>query len=267
MAQNILTRNNVRVSGKAEGQPLLFAHGFGCDQNMWRFVAPAFEEQYRVIRFDFVGCGRSDMGTYTAARYESMNGYADDVLEICAALDLREVLYVGHSVSSMIGVLASLREPERFQRLLFVCPSPRYINDADGYIGGFDRADIEGLLAIMEKNDLGWATFLAPIVMKNADQPELTEELEASFCAANPDTARRFAEVTFFSDNRADLPGVRVPSLILQCQDDAIAPLEVGAYLHQHLPQSTLRLMQATGHCPHLSHPVETIQMISEYIH
>ncbi|HEX2120073.1 MAG TPA: alpha/beta hydrolase [Thermoanaerobaculia bacterium] len=244
---------------------MLFAHGFGCDQNMWRFITPAFEQDYRIVLFDYVGSGKSDIAAFDFERYSSLEGYAQDVLDICEALDLRDVIFVGHSVSSMVGVLAANRAPERFSRLIMVGPSPRYINDA-GYVGGFERADIEGLLDLMDKNYIGWANFLAPVVMKNEERPELTRELHESFCSTDPKITRRFAETTFFSDNRADLPQLRVPSLIMQCSEDAIAPVEVGNYLHRNVPQSTLRMMKATGHCPHISHPEETIEAIKTYL-
>lgn len=264
MAADILARNNVKVFGGGT-QPMLFAHGFGCDQNMWRFLTPAFERDYRIVLFDYVGSGKSDASAFDPQRYSTLDGYAQDALDICAALDLRDVIFVGHSVSSMIGVLAAKREPSRFSQLLMVSPSPRYINDVD-YVGGFERPDIEGLLDLMDKNFMGWASFLAPVVMKNDDRPELGAELQESFCSTDPTIARRFAETTFFSDNRADLPDVPVPSLILQCAEDAIAPVEVGHYLSRQLPASTLRLMKATGHCPHMSHPEETIAAIKEYL-
>ena len=260
----ILRRNNVHVSGRGK-QPMLFAHGFGCDQNMWRFIAQAFEDQYKVVLFDYVGSGRSDIKAYDAKRYGSLNGYAQDVLDIVHALDLRDVIFVGHSVSSMVGVLAANQEPDRFARLIMVGPSPRYINDAP-YAGGFERADIEGLLDMMDKNFLGWANYLAPVVMKNPEKPEYTKELEDSFCSTDPRIARKFAEVTFFSDNRGDVKTVRVPSLIMQCSDDVIAPMTVGTYLKDTMPASTLRVMKATGHCPHLSHPEETIEVMKEYL-
>jgi sigma-B regulation protein RsbQ len=261
---DVIRRNNVKVFGEGE-QPMLFAHGFGCDQNMWRLITPAFAPDYRVVLFDYVGSGKSDLSAYDPARYGTLDGYAQDVLDVCEALDLRDVLFVGHSVSSMIGVLAANRAPERFSRLIMVGPSPRYLNDI-GYVGGFERADIEGLLDLMERNYLGWASYLAPVVMKNDGRPELTQELRESFCSTDPKIARRFAEATFFSDNRADLGEVRVPSLIMQCSEDAIAPVEVGSYLHRSLPDSTLRLMKATGHCPHVSHPGETIEAIRNYL-
>src|ERR1043165_2174244 len=263
--RDILSRNNVRVFGKGK-QPMLFAHGFGCDQNMWRFVTPAFESDYRIVLFDYVGSGKSDIQAYDPERYGGLSGYAQDVLDICAALELKDVIFVGHSVSGVVGMLASIREPERFARLILIGPSPCYINDPPDYVGGFERADILGLLDVMEKNFIGWASFLAPVVMKNEERPELTRELGERFCSTDPKIARRFAEATFFSDNRQDLQKVRVPSLIMQCSEDAIAPLEVGDYLHRNLPQSTLQVMKATGHCPHMSHPEETIQIIKEYL-
>lgn len=257
-------RHHIVVAGTGT-QPMLFAHGFGCDQNMWRFITPAFDSDYKVVTFDYVGSGRSDLAAYDANRYRSLEGYAEDVLEICHALDLREVIFVGHSVSAMVGVLAAIREPERFAKLILIGPSPRYINDT-GYIGGFERADIEGLLEMMDRNFIGWARFLAPVVMKNPDHPELTLELEESFCSTDPQIARKFAEVTFFSDNRADLPRLTVPALVMQCSDDAIAPAQVGKYVHEHLSDSVLRNLEATGHCPHVSHPEETIAVIKEYL-
>ena len=265
MARNVLVRNNVKVTGRGS-QPMMFAHGFGCDQNMWRFVAPAFEEDYRVVLFDYVGSGKSDLREYSAERYASLEGYAQDVLDICAALDLKDIVFVGHSVSGVVGMLAAIREPERFERLVLVGPSPRYINEPPDYVGGFERSDIVGLLDVMEKNYIGWANFLAPVVMKNPERPELSQELEQSFCSTDPKIARRFAETTFFSDNREDLSKVPVPSLIMQCSEDAIAPAEVGDYLRRNLPQSTLRVLKATGHCPHMSHPEETIEVIKEYL-
>ncbi|HYH83545.1 MAG TPA: alpha/beta hydrolase [Longimicrobium sp.] len=264
MTQDILTRNNVRVSGRGT-QPMLFAHGFGCDQNMWRYVAPAFEDDYRIVLFDYVGSGKSDLGAYDAKRYATLEGYARDLLDVVHALDLRDVVLVGHSVSSMVAVLAANQEPDRFDRLVLIGPSPRYVND-DPYVGGFERADIDGLLEMMDRNYIGWAGFLAPAIVKNPDRPELGEELTASFCSTDPVVARRFAEATFLSDNRADLPRVTVPALILQCSDDMVAPREVGEYVHREMPGSTLRVMAATGHCPHLSHPEETIERMREYL-
>lgn len=266
MIQNILARNNVKVFGHGT-QPVMFAHGFGCGQNMWRFMTPAFEENYKIVLFDYVGSGKSDIKAYNPRRYGDLSGYADDVIEICDALDLKDVIFVGHSVSGMIGALASVKRPELFAHLIQIVPSPCYINDAaGGYTGGFERADIEGLLDMMDKNYIAWANFLAPVIMKNADRPELGKELEESFCSTDPEIARRFAEATFYSDNRADVAKVKTPSLIIQLTDDAIAPVAVGEFLHKNMPSSTLRLMEASGHCPHMSHPQETIGIIKEYL-
>lgn len=263
--ENVIARNNVKVFGRGT-QPMLFAHGFGCDQNMWRFITPAFENDYRLVLFDYVGSGKSDLDAYDADRYASLDGYAQDVLDVCEALELNDVIFVGHSVSGMVGVLAANREPERFAKLVLLGPSARYVNDLPAYVGGFERADLEGLLDMMDRNYIGWANFLAPVIMKNGDRPELGDELEASFCSTDPVIARRFAEATFFADNRADAALVSVPSLIVQCTDDAIAPQSVGDFLHDAMPGSTLRLLDVTGHCPHMSHPEETVAAIREYL-
>ncbi|HXF77389.1 MAG TPA: alpha/beta hydrolase [Usitatibacter sp.] len=260
----IRKRNNVKVSGRGE-QVMLFAHGFGCDQAMWRYVAPAFEDRYRVVLFDYVGSGKSDWTAYDPERYATLAGYARDVLDVVEAFDLRDIVYVGHSVSSMIGMLAAIEAPDRFRDLVMIGPSPCYVNEP-GYVGGFERKDIEGLLDLMEKNYIGWAQFLAPVVMKNPQEPQLARELETSFCATDPRMTRQFARATFLSDNRADLDKLKVPSLILQCSEDAVAPDAVGRYLAGALEGSTLRQMAATGHCPHMSHPGETIGLIEEYL-
>jgi sigma-B regulation protein RsbQ len=262
---DVLARNNVRVSGQPDGPAMVFAHGFGCDQNMWRFVAPAFEADYRVVLFDHVGAGASDLAAFDAERHGSLTGYADDVVEILRALELSDAVFVGHSVSSMIGVLAAARAPETIGKLVLVGPSPRYIDD-DGYIGGFGVEDIEELLVSMESNFLGWSSAMAPAIMGNADRPELGEELTASFCRTDPEIAARFARVTFMSDNRADLATVGVPTLVLQCSDDVIAPDAVGEYVHERIAGSVLVRMAATGHCPNLSAPQETIDAIRAFL-
>ena len=244
---------------------MLFAHGFGCDQNMWRLVTPAFEDAYRIVLFDHVGSGGSDLGAYDPDRYSSLAGYAQDVLEICRELDLREVIFVGHSVSAMIGVLAAVEEPERFAKLVLVGPSPRYVDDA-GYAGGFSREDIEGLLDSLDANYLGWSSAMAPVIMGNTDRPELGEELTNSFCSTDPDIARRFARVTFLSDNRDDLARVRTPTVVLQCADDAIAPETVGEYVSRSIPGAELVRLRATGHCPNLSAPDETVAAIKSFL-
>jgi sigma-B regulation protein RsbQ len=261
----VLTRNNVTVSGQPGGQPMVFAHGYGCDQNMWRLVAPAFSGEYQTVVFDFVGAGGSDLSAYDPQRYASLPGYAADVVDVIRALDLRDVIFVGHSVSAMIGVLAAAREPDRFAALVLVAPSPRYLND-DGYVGGFTEADIEELLASLDRNYLGWSSTMAPVIMGNADRPELGAELTASFCRTDPEIAKRFARATFLSDNRADLARVTLPTLVLQCADDPIAPDSVGEYVHAAIPGSTLVRLQATGHCPNLSAPAETLAAIAAFV-
>jgi sigma-B regulation protein RsbQ len=260
----VAVRNNVNIFGKGS-QTMLFAHGFGCDQNMWRFITPEFEQDYRIILFDYVGSGKSDISAYSPERYATLQGYAKDVLEICEELQLSNIIFVGHSVSAMIGLLASIEQPKYFSKMIMVSPSPSYINDGD-YVGGFERKDIEGLLDTMEKNYIGWANFLAPNVMGNPDRPYLGEELTESFCSTDPVIARRFAEATFFSDNRTDLKYNRIKALVLQCSQDMLAPLEVGDYLDKHLPFSVLRVMKATGHCPHMSHPEEVIALMKEFL-
>jgi sigma-B regulation protein RsbQ len=261
----VVARNNVRLSGAVRGQPMMFAHGFGCDQNMWRHVAPAFADEYRIVLFDHVGAGGSDLAAYDRTKYGSLHGYADDVLEICRELELRDVIFVGHSVSAMIGVLAAAKEPTRFAKLVLVGPSPRYIDD-EGYAGGFTREDIDGLLDSLDSNYLGWSHTYAPAIMGRADRPELGEELTSSFCRTDPEIARHFARVTFLSDNRDDLAHVATPALVLQCSDDIIAPTAVGEFVHGQLANSELVLMHAKGHCPNLSAPEETIAAIRAFV-
>jgi sigma-B regulation protein RsbQ len=262
---DVVRRNNVKVTGRDDGRPMLFAHGFGCDQHMWRFVAPAFEEEYRVVLFDYVGAGESDASAYDPERYGSLEGYAQDVLEICEALELEDAVFVGHSVSSMVGALAAAREPRRIGKLVMVGPSPRYIDD-EGYTGGFSRADIEELLTSLDSNFLGWSSAMAPVIMGNPERPELGAELTESFCRTDPDIAARFARVTFMSDNRSDLAQVKVPTLVLQCSDDAIAPDAVGDYVHRAIPGSRFVRLSATGHCPNLSAPEETVDAIRAFV-
>jgi sigma-B regulation protein RsbQ len=265
VAADVLTRNNVTLAGPAGAQPMVFAHGYGCDQNMWRFVAPAFAREYRTVAFDFVGAGGSDLSAYDPRRYASLDGYAADLLEVLQAVDARDVIFVGHSVSAMIGVLAANREPDRFAALVLVGPSPRY-TAADGYDGGFTEADIEDLLTSLDRNYLGWSSTMAPVIMGNGDRPELGAELTASFCRTDPEIAKRFARATFLSDNRADLARVRLPTLVLQCSDDPIAPDFVGEYVHAHIAGSTLVRLRASGHCPNLSAPDETMAAIAGFV-
>jgi sigma-B regulation protein RsbQ len=244
---------------------MLFAHGYGCDQNMWRYIVPRFLDNYRVVLFDYVGAGQSDLSAYDPDRYGSLDGYARDVLEICADLDLQDVIFVGHSVSAMIGVLAANAEPELFAKLVLVTPSPRYIDDPP-YIGGFSEQDIAELLESLDSNYLGWSSAIAPVIMGTPDRPELGQELTTSFCRTDPQIAARFARVTFLSDNRADLASVAVPSLVLQCTNDAIAPVPVGRFVAETIPDSEFVLLDATGHCPHLSAPERTADAIEDFL-
>jgi sigma-B regulation protein RsbQ len=264
----VLERNNVTVTGSQDGQgsPVVFAHGFGCDQQMWRFVAPAFEAGHQVVLFDHIGCGKSHLAAYDDIRHSTLDGYAQDLAEVLEACHLRNATVVGHSVSAMIAVLASLRVPERVARLVLVGPSPRYLNDPPHYLGGFERSDIDALLDMMETNMLGWANYLAPAVMGLGLETELTEELRGSFCAIDPYITQRFARTTFLADNRADLPKVQVPTLIIQCSDDAIAPRAVGEYVHRHISGSQFEVIQASGHCPHMTHPAQTVALIQRFI-
>jgi sigma-B regulation protein RsbQ len=262
---SVLTRNNVIEHGVIDARPMIFAHGFGCDQTMWRYVWPAFADDHRIVLFDQVGFGASDHSAFDSVRYASLDGYAQDVLEICRELDLTDIVFVGHSVSAMIGVLAAAAEPERFSRLVLIGPSPRYIDDED-YVGGFSREDIDGLLESLATNYLGWSSAMAPVIMGNPDRPELSEELTNSFCRTNPEIAAHFARVTFLSDNRDDLSRARTRSLVLQCAEDAIAPAAVGEYVHRCLPNSSYVTLNATGHCPNLSAPEETTASIKAFL-
>jgi sigma-B regulation protein RsbQ len=262
---DIARRNNVTVTGNPRGRTVVLAHGFGCDQNMWRLTVPALERDYRVVLFDYVGSGRADPSAFSEERYGSLDGYALDVVEVCEALDLRDAVFVGHSVSAMIGVLAAARAPERISALVMVAPSPRYIDD-EGYRGGFGSEDIDELLESLESNYLGWSAVMAPVIMGNAERPELGEELKNSFCATDPDMARVFARTTFLSDSRDDLKGVRLPTLVLECTQDVIAPREVGAFVHRTIAGSRLVTLDATGHCPHLSAPEATNEAITEFL-
>ncbi|MGW7065275.1 alpha/beta fold hydrolase [Streptomyces sp. NPDC054855] len=262
---DIRARNNVTVMGPAEGPAVVLAHGFGCDQNMWRLAVPALAERYRVVLFDYVGSGGSDLSAWSQERYSSLDGYAQDVVDVCAELGLEQAAFVGHSVSAMVGVLAARMAPERIGSLVMVAPSPRYVDD-DGYRGGFTAEDIDELLASLDSNYLGWSSAMAPVIMGNPERPELGQELTNSFCATDPDIARVFARTTFLSDSREDLKSVTVPTLVLECSQDMIAPREVGAYVHAAIPSSRLVTLDATGHCPQLSAPEATNEAILDFL-
>lgn len=263
-ALTLAQRHNISMRGDCE-DTIIFAHGFGCDQNMWRFVAPAFEDRFKTVLFDNVGAGNSDLSAYSFDKYASLHGYADDLIEIVRDLKVSSPIFVGHSVSAMVGLLAQKKSPGLFRSLILVGPSPCYIND-DSYVGGFTRDQLEELLETLEDNHLGWSASMAPVIMGNGERPELGEELSASFCRTDPDIAAHFARVTFMSDHRSDLGPTGVPTLILQCSSDVIAPPEVGEFVRSQIPGSTLVKMKATGHCPNLSAPQETVRLIREFL-
>ena len=261
---NVLKRNNVRVTGRGT-RTLLFVNGFGCDQSIWRFVTPALSEHFRLVLFDHVGAGLSDATAYEPTKYATLSGYANDVLDICRELDLQNVTLIGHSVGAMIGILAAIQEPQYFQQLLLLCPSPCYLNEGD-YHGGFERQDLEQMLTFMEQDFVGWADYITPFIMGNPVRPSLTAELAHSFCQNDPVIARKFARVTFMGDNRADISLCYTPCLLVQCAQDVIAPLEVGDYLLAYLPDATLITLPVAGHCPHVSAPAETLHAIEAFM-
>lgn len=258
-------RNNVTVSGNPAGRPIVFAHGFGCNQEVWRYLTPQFQSDYKIVLFDHVGAGESDPAAYSFAKYDSLHGYADDLLEILDDLDVTDAVYIGHSVSGIVGVLAANQVPDRFGALVLVGPSPRYINDT-GYEGGFESEDMHALLDGLDSNYFDWSANMAPVIMGTPDRPELGEDLSELFCRIDPAIARHFARVTFLSDNRDDLALVTTPTLVLQCSSDVIAPASVGHYVHQQIVGSELVTLAATGHMPHLSGPIELSAAILAYL-
>ncbi len=260
----IQEKHNVAIFGNGERE-MVFMHGFGCDQNVWRHVTPSFENDYSIVLFDHVGAGKSDLSQYDESKYASLQGYADDLIALVSELELRRPVVVGHSVSAMIAVLAAVREPELFSQLVLLGPSPCYLNDGD-YPGGFERKDIDDLLSAMDSNFFGWSSMIAPVIMGNPDRPELAGELNENFCRTDPSIARQFARVTFLSDSREDLAKLSVPSLIVQCSTDALVPPAVGDYMHAQMPGSTLAVLTATGHCPHMSDPGETVGVIKDWL-
>ncbi len=261
---NVRLRNNVVVQGEGE-VTLLFAHGFGCDQNMWRLTEPAFRDRYRTVVFDLVGNGRSDLAAYDPVKYSSLEGYASDVIEVAASVNDTPIVFVGHSVSAVIGMLAANQVPGMFVGQAMVCPSPSYINDGD-YIGGFSQGDIDGLLDTLDNNYLGWSASMAPVIMGAPDQPELGEELTNSFCRTDPDISQKFARVTFLSDQRDDVTRCTIPTLIIECTEDIMAPRSVGEFMHRSIAGSTLVTVENVGHCPQLSAPVPTIAAIDDFL-
>ncbi len=261
---SVLKRNNVKVIGEGN-QVLLFAHGFGCDQNAWRHIQSFFIEDYKLVLIDYVGAGKSDLASYDFQKYSSLDGYVNDVIEICDAMELKKVIFIGHSVSCMVGALASIKRPDLFEKLIFIGPSPCYISSGN-YLGGFDQETIDSLLEVMEEDYISWARSIAPHIMNSKNGNELTNELSESFCSIDPIIAKQFARVTFLSDNRKDLPLIPVETLTIQCSDDMIAPLSVGQYIHANTPNNTLKVIEAHGHCPHMSHPTETSETIKAFL-
>ena len=264
MNEHVLKRNNVKVTGKGD-KTLLFIHGYGCDQSMWRLVTPAFEANYQVVLLDLVGCGKSDEKAYDYDKYSTLQGYTDDLLEVCEALELKNVTLVGHSISGNISILASIARKDIFENLILICPSPRFINTED-YHGGFDQTDIDELIEALDSNYLGWSKAISPVIMGNPEKPELALELEESFCVNNPKIAKHFAKVTFFCDNREDLEKVDIKTLVIQCAEDSLAAVGVGEFVNSKIKGSELTVLNTNGHCPHLSNPNETIQAMTEFL-
>lgn len=264
MNTNIIARNNIKEFGEGT-QPMVFAHGYGCDQNMWRFITPAFEKDFKIILFDHVGSGKSDQSAYDFEKYSTLKGYADDLIEICEVLELKNIIFVGHSVSCMIGVLAAIDKPDLFDKLILIGPSPCYINQ-DEYVGGFTKNDIDDLIGTLESNYLGWSSFITPVIIGNPEKQEYSEELKNSFCSMNPDIAKHFAKVTFLGDNRNDLSKVLTQTLIIQCDPDVIAPVEVGKFVHEKIKNSGYKLLNSSGHCPHLTAPQQVISSMQSFL-
>jgi sigma-B regulation protein RsbQ len=264
MLEKFITKNNITIQGTGS-KSMLLVHGYGCDQHMWRYITPQFKDNYKIILIDLIGSGKSDESAYDYEKYSSLQGYADDVVGICDALSIKDVCFVGHSVSAMIGALAAIERPSLFKKLIMICPSPRYIND-DDYFGGFSQNDIDELLETLDSNYLGWSSAIAPVIMGNADRPELAEELEDSFCQNNPEIAKHFAKVTFLGDNRSDLENLTTETIIIQSKTDAIASIKVGQYVHANVSNSKLVIIDAIGHCPHLSAPDQTIKAMKKHL-
>lgn len=264
MKNEVIFRNSVKRFGNGK-KTIMFAHGYGCDQNMWRFITPSFQNNYDCIIFDHVGSGNSDEKAYDFNKYDSLSAYANDIISICDELGLRDIIFVGHSVGSMMGALAAAERPDLFDRLIMIGPSPRYINDED-YYGGLSQNDINELMDTLDSNFLGWSSYITPVIIGNPDKVEFSTELDNSFCRMNPEIAKHFAKVTFLSDNREDLPRVLTPTLIIQCHPDVIAPIEVGKYVHEHIPNSSYTQIAASGHCPHLTAPELTIKALKSYL-
>ncbi|MFT6528800.1 MAG: sigma-B regulation protein RsbQ [Psychrosphaera sp.] len=262
---DIKVRNNVNVIGQGE-QTIVLAHGFGCDQQMWRFLTPMLDKNYKVVLFDYVGCGKSDLSSYDKTKYSTLKGYAYDVIEVCEALNLKNVILIGHSVSSIIGMHAAILSPSLFSHLVMVCPSPCFLNFPPEYIGGFEKEDLVELINLMDKNYIGWANYLAPLVMGENNDSEYINELNRSFCSTDPKYAKPFAEATFFSDDRKALSQLTVPSLILQSSNDKLASQEIGRYMQSQISNSKLNIIYADGHCLHMTKPEAVYKALIRFI-
>jgi len=262
---DVLARNNVKVIGNGS-KTLMLAHGFGCDQNMWRFMTPALEQKFKIVLFDYVGSGSSDLSQYDKERYSRLEGYAEDIVEIGEALQLTDVIFIGHSVSSIIGSLASIEAPKLFSKMIMICPSPCFLNFPPDYLGGFEKQDLQELLNLMDKNYIGWANYLAPLVMGDNNPSELTNELSSSFCSTDPVVAKGFAKATFLSDYRHILKKVKQPTLIFQSKNDSLAPPEIGKFINENITNSELELVEADGHCLHMTHPDQVTNSIFKYL-
>lgn len=263
--QSVVVRNNVKIYGSGS-TVIMLAHGFGCDQTMWRHLLPYLDDKYTVILFDYIGCGASDYTAYDKVRYSSLTGYAQDVLDICEALKLTKVNFIGHSVSSMIGMHAAIQSPDVFSKLAMICPSPCFLNFPPDYEGGFEKEDLEELINLMDKNYVGWANYLAPLVMGQDSDADLTKELETSFCSTDPKYAKPFAKATFFADDRALLSKLTLPTLILQSKHDNLASTAVGNYMNQIIPNAQLKIVDAHGHCLHMTNPLIVSSIVQEFV-
>ncbi|TVT38334.1 alpha/beta hydrolase [Hymenobacter setariae] len=260
----IIKRNNVRLIGEGS-QTLLFCNGFGCSQQIWRYLSTPLANRYRVVLFDYVGTGDSDLGAYNWQEYSTLKRYAQDVVEICRVLELHEVVLIGHSVGATIAMLAAGQAPGYFAKCVLLTASPCYLNKP-GYYGGLTLEDVNQLFALLDVDQNSWANLFSGMLIAPEHAPTIGEELASYFCNLDSNVARHFARVAFLADNRADVSQLQLPTLLLQCADDAIAPTEVSTFLMEHLPQATLTTLPAVGHCPHLSAPLETMAAIEAFL-
>ena len=262
----VTMRNNVKVVGKKNAPVLMLAHGFGCDQNMWRFILPELEYHYQIVLFDYTGSGNSLLTDYTVEKYSTLEGYAKDIIDIIDELQLKAVTIIAHSVSSTIASIASLDRPKIIKKIVMVCPSPCFLNIPPDYQGGFERSDLEELIGLMDKNYIGWANYLAPLVMGRSQSEELIGELSGSFCSTDPIVAKAFAQATFFSDHRHLLQKITCPVQILQSSSDALASISIGYYMAEKIVNSELVVIEAEGHCLHMTNYQKVTQVCLKFI-